>query len=324
MTWPEARVLDARNPSQQCVPWPLLLRSACCPPWVRTHQEIVGGTNALITDFPWMVSLQDAGGTAFCGGAILDASSIVTAQNCPLATRSDETAGFLAPGVTATVTGWGLTALSGPNPLPDTLRKVGLPIVSNFAAIPVFGPITADQLATGTGSMGGPDTCHGDNGGPVVVNGASGKILAGVVSWGSNGCGRPNTPRMHARISSFQTWLTDVAGRTSSSLLPQTGVAGLTGTWTHFTATMPVGAASLNVALGDGTGNGDLYVHTATPTSTPYTCASTGTGGNAEYCSLPSLAAGTWYVCVLGTADYAGANLRVTVYWFHGRVRNTP
>ncbi|RKG93762.1 trypsin-like serine protease [Corallococcus terminator] len=236
-----------------------------------------------------------------------------TVAAIPLATPADETAGYLAPGLTATVTGWGLTALSGPFSLPDTLRKLDLPIVSNASAIPVFGFITADQLATGTPALGGPDTCQGDNGGPVVVNGASGKILAGVVSWGSNSCGRPNTPRLHARIPSFQTWLTDAASRTPTSLLSQPGLAGLTGTWTHFSVTVPAGAASLNVALGDGTGNGDLYVHTATPTTGTYTCRSNG-GGNAEYCSIPSPAAGTWYVSVLGTADYADATLRATGY----------
>lgn len=46
------------------------------------HKEIVGGTNANIADYPWQISLQTSSGFAFCGGSIVDASWVVTAQHC--------------------------------------------------------------------------------------------------------------------------------------------------------------------------------------------------------------------------------------------------
>ena len=45
-------------------------------------QEIVGGTAAQITSFPWQVSLQSAAGSHFCGGSIVTPTWIVTAAHC--------------------------------------------------------------------------------------------------------------------------------------------------------------------------------------------------------------------------------------------------
>jgi len=47
-----------------------------------TEQEIVGGTDTTIAANPWQVSLQDSTGFHFCGGSIIDANWILTAQHC--------------------------------------------------------------------------------------------------------------------------------------------------------------------------------------------------------------------------------------------------
>ena len=45
-------------------------------------QEIVGGTNTTIEQNPWQVSLQSSSGSHFCGGSVLNANWILTAQHC--------------------------------------------------------------------------------------------------------------------------------------------------------------------------------------------------------------------------------------------------
>lgn len=43
--------------------------------------QIVGGTEALSGEFPYIVSLSQ-GGSHFCGGALLNAYTVVTAAHC--------------------------------------------------------------------------------------------------------------------------------------------------------------------------------------------------------------------------------------------------
>jgi len=46
------------------------------------EQEIVGGTATTIDANPWQVSLQSSSGSHFCGGSVLNANWILTAQHC--------------------------------------------------------------------------------------------------------------------------------------------------------------------------------------------------------------------------------------------------
>jgi secreted trypsin-like serine protease len=46
------------------------------------EQEIVGGTATTIGANPWQVSLQSSSGFHFCGGSVLNANWILTAQHC--------------------------------------------------------------------------------------------------------------------------------------------------------------------------------------------------------------------------------------------------
>jgi secreted trypsin-like serine protease len=52
------------------------------PALTEAGQEIVGGTATTISANPWQVSLQDSTGFHFCGGSVLNANWILTAQHC--------------------------------------------------------------------------------------------------------------------------------------------------------------------------------------------------------------------------------------------------
>lgn len=242
-------------------------------PLASAEQDIVGGTNAAISDNPWQVSLQNSSGAHTCGGSILNASWILTAQHCVnaggvitrparvaagsptlsgmgtsgqlrsvaevvvypgytfptsgkdvallrvstpldltgpnvkaigLVTSSDSTSGVTAPGVAARVTGWGRRYQGGPSP--DWLQTADVSILSNASAQSSYPdiPLTEDQLPTTTPNKG---PCNGDSGGPLTVLRNGTRVLAGVVSWGSN-CGNPQYPALYARVSSFESWIT--------------------------------------------------------------------------------------------------------------------
>nr|WP_253899542.1 trypsin-like serine protease [Corallococcus carmarthensis] len=338
----------------------------------EVSQEIVGGTPAAITDFPWQASLRTANGSHFCGGAILGPWYILTAQHCvvgrnpasvsigvgsatrstmastgqvvqvadfllypgynsstvdkdvalvrlaspltlntttvkgiTMATAADVTAGRTNLGVIATATGWGITAQGGTPP--DDLRTVDLPI-SAYTNPPV--PLTAFMLAAG--GVAGQSACDGDSGGPLVVNGASGKILAGLASWVVN-CVQASHPTVFARVSAIEPWVTNIRARPVTPRLSEVlSVPAGTG-WAHYTFTVAAGTPSLNAQLVGGTGEADLYVHSAMPTTSTYTCRSN-QSGNAEYCTISSPAAGTWYASVRSVSGVSNTALRVTTY----------
>lgn len=140
----------------------------------------------------------------------LDLSGPAAAE-IALVSPADADAGLTAPGVVATVSGWGAREPGGS--LPDALRSVDVPIVSNARASEAYGfAITSDHLAAGALARGGRDACEGDSGGPLVVYDEDGAPrLAGIVSWGAD-CGEPDAPGIYTRISYVHGWLSRTLG----------------------------------------------------------------------------------------------------------------
>jgi trypsin len=54
---------------------------ALVPATPTPHEAIVGGTLAASGEFPFIVSLQRSG-SHFCGGSLLDATTVITAAHC--------------------------------------------------------------------------------------------------------------------------------------------------------------------------------------------------------------------------------------------------
>lgn len=128
----------------------------------------------------------------------------------PLAASADSS--LFAPGVLATVTGWGATREGGS--LASVLQEVSVPIVSRQTCNQSYsGDITENMLCAGL-AQGGKDSCQGDSGGPLIVPNGSNWKLAGVVSWG-NGCARPNFYGVYTVVANYSSWIQSYLGGSS-------------------------------------------------------------------------------------------------------------
>ncbi|MBB5155579.1 S1 family peptidase [Saccharopolyspora phatthalungensis] len=114
----------------------------------------------------------------------------------PLAMVGQGEAAPYRPGSMARVYGWGRTSESGPPS--DTLRSVEIPVTTDEACRSAYPNYDAQSMFCAGVPAGGTDACAGDSGGPLVAGGR----LIGVVSYGT-GCGRPNTPGVYTRLSSY-------------------------------------------------------------------------------------------------------------------------
>ena len=115
-----------------------------------------------------------------------------------------------APGVLATVIGWGDTT-NGRGNFPTRLQDVELPVVDLAvanASAAYEGTLTENMLAAGF-AAGGKDSCSGDSGGPLMVPSplAPGWMQAGVVSFGA-GCALPDVYGIYTRIGNFRDFVT--------------------------------------------------------------------------------------------------------------------
>jgi hypothetical protein len=116
-----------------------------------------------------------------------------------------------AAGVSAMVTGWGLTIPGDGNSIPDALHQVSVPIVSHRTCTFSYGLLTeiiSPRMLCAGYEAGGHDSCSGDSGGPLMVYqpAEDGWVQVGVVSWGI-GCAEPYYYGVYARLSQFTDWL---------------------------------------------------------------------------------------------------------------------
>ncbi len=142
-------------------------------------------------------------------GGPFDAAVLETDVDLPvppaqLATQAD--AAWFAPGVIASVAGWGLTAPGGS--ASDVLLQGDAPIVSDeTCATQDQIPLAEARLMVCAGRPeGGVDSCQGDSGGPLRVLAGDRWIIAGLVSWGYE-CGAAGRPGLYSRVSTYVDWV---------------------------------------------------------------------------------------------------------------------
>jgi hypothetical protein len=128
-----------------------------------------------------------------------------------MVTPQDEINGIIAPGVIATITGWGTTEYMGDSP--DRLQVAELPIISIETANQWFHEASSDVTEVKEGMLpagfeeGGVSSCHGDSGGPLVVKDNENEWnLAGITSWGDV-CGEAKQPAIYTRIPYYYNWV---------------------------------------------------------------------------------------------------------------------
>lgn len=115
-----------------------------------------------------------------------------------------------APGVLATVIGWG-DMTDGRGNFPTRLQEVDVPVVDLAVANATAAyenTLTENMLPAGF-AEGGKDSCSGDSGGPLMVPSplAPGWMQAGVVSFGA-GCALPDVYGIYTRIGNFRDFVT--------------------------------------------------------------------------------------------------------------------
>ena len=120
------------------------------------------------------------------------------------------------PGAQARVTGWGRVPEEGLEAT-DKLYGVDVPVVTQEACQAAHdGEVQADEICAGL-PQGGADSCEGDSGGPLFVPVADGKaVQIGIVSWGGDGCGLPQSYGVYTRLTEYEQWIKSRTGETGA------------------------------------------------------------------------------------------------------------
>ena len=140
---------------------------------------------------------------------------------------------FAAPGVRATILGWGSTdALA--TVFPDLLQEAEIPIVENAVGdVPgIYNGTLTDRMLIAGFQAGGVDTCFADSGGPLLVPDPDGGdfYLAGITSFGTPGkdCAAPDSYGGYTRVSEFRSWIESYIRPSYADWETQTGARGAT------------------------------------------------------------------------------------------------
>ncbi len=143
--------------------------------------------------------------------AILTLSRTATLQ--PLRVVGADETSLWAPGVTATIAGWGTTSFGGEDSL--DLLEAQVPLVSDTSCADAYDEFFFPNTMV-CAYDGVHDTCQGDSGGPLMVPDGDDFVLAGITSWGE-GCAFEDRPGVYTRIGApaLNAWISARLGGSS-------------------------------------------------------------------------------------------------------------
>jgi secreted trypsin-like serine protease len=130
---------------------------------------------------------------------------------------------FDAAGTPVSVSGWGATKPTPNYDYPNKLMQADITIQADSVcgARKSYGKSfkATSMLCAGTTRKPMVDSCFGDSGGPLFVNGDTAQPLQlGIVSWG-NGCAESGFPGVYTRLSDpdVATWIRDATTQRGSN-----------------------------------------------------------------------------------------------------------
>ncbi len=134
--------------------------------------------------------------------AVLTLEAPLPATYTPVTLTAQGNTSTYTPGTSATIVGYGETT-AGDNTTVGTLYSATVPIQSDSTCAVMTGYNPATMTCAGA-TAGGIDSCNGDSGGPLLVNG----VEAGITDWGSEKCGAAGTYGVYERLSAYNSVVT--------------------------------------------------------------------------------------------------------------------
>lgn len=104
-----------------------------------------------------------------------------------------------AAGTSATIVGYGVSDSSASDS--GILRQATVQMQSNTTCQTAMPGYDAQSMICAGLPAGGVDSCFGDSGGPIIVNG----VEAGITDWGSGFCGAAGTYGVYERLSFYRS-----------------------------------------------------------------------------------------------------------------------
>jgi hypothetical protein len=169
---------------------------------VFKHPSFLGAARSKA--LAWDIALVSFAPTPRTRGQVQGAITPVTLDTVPVTQRT------IAPGMAASVLGWGRTQVNDPrNPASLMRGQVYLESLASCTEDTKFRDIRRDSMLCAE-EQRGQHNCDGDSGGPMVLEGEQGRgpVLIGVIS-NANACGSGDTTSRFVRVThpAVRDWL---------------------------------------------------------------------------------------------------------------------